>query len=231
MRPEEQCALSCPNCQQQKPMNALKPGLLQSLPIPSRIWTDLSVDFIGGLSELRGCDSVYAVGDRLSKYAHVSPCSRSITAEEATRLFLNHVWKLHQFPRSIIMDRDPKFVGAFWRAFMPRLKIDHSMTTANRAEADGQTECTSRTLIQYLRLYMHENLSEWLAFLPCAEWVYSIAARSTTCGSPASLVYTEAPLSDPVLDLAVGSQPFSGAGEEFREHLRSARECVRKEQE
>ena len=103
-------------------------------------------------------------------------------------------------------------MSSFWRAPMARLKIDHNMTTANHPEADGQTERTNRTLIQYLRLYTHENPSEWLDFLPCAEWVYNTTVDSTTRCAPASLVYTEAPLSDRVLDLAVGSQPFSGAG-------------------
>ena len=77
----EEYALVCPDCQQLKPRNALKPGLLQSLPTPERIWTDLSTDFIVGLPEVRGCDSVYVVVDRLSKYAHFIRCSSSITAE------------------------------------------------------------------------------------------------------------------------------------------------------
>ena len=95
---------------------------------------------------------------------------------------------------------------------MARLNIDHNMTTANQPEADGQTERTNRTLIQYLRLYTHENPSEWLDFLPCAERVYNTTVYSTKRCAPASLVYTEAPLSDPVLDLVVGSQPFWGPG-------------------
>ena len=105
------------------------------------------------------------------------------------------------------------------------------MTTANHPEAEGQTECTNRTLIQYLRLYTHEDPSEWLDFLPCAERVYNTTVHSTTRCAPASLVYTEAPLSGPVLDLAVGSQPFLGVGEEFKEQLRSKRERMRKAQE
>ena len=85
-------------------------------------------------------------------------------------------------------------------------------------------------LIQYLGLYVHEIPSAWLDFLPCAERVYKTTIHSTTQCSTASLVYREAPLTDPVLDLAVGSQPCSGAGEEFREQLRSARYSMRKVQ-
>ena len=87
----EQYALSCSDGQQVEHRNALSPGLLKSLPIPERIWTDLSMDFIVGLPELRGCDSVYVVFDRLSKYTHVIPRSSSITAEAAALLFLRYV--------------------------------------------------------------------------------------------------------------------------------------------
>ena len=76
----------------------------QSLLRPERIWTDLSMDFIVGLPEIRGCDSVYVVVDRLSKYAHFIPCSSSITAKAVARLFLTYVWELHGFPGSIITD-------------------------------------------------------------------------------------------------------------------------------
>ena len=175
----EEYALSCPSCQQLKPRNSFKPGLLQSLPVPERIWTDLTMDFIVGLPEVRGFDSIYVVVDRLSKYAHFIPCSSSITADGVAKLFLNHIWKLHGFPRSIITDRDPKFVSAFWRAFMTRLNIEHNMTTANHPEADGQTERTNRTLVQYLRLYAQQNPSAWLDFLPCAEWVYNNTVHSS----------------------------------------------------
>ena len=232
MRPSaEEYALTCPDCQQQKPRNTLKPGFLQSLPIPERIWTDISMDFIVGLPPARGCDCIYVVVDRLSKYAHFIPCSSNISAEGVAQLFINHVWKLHGFPKSIITDRDPKFVSAFWRELMQQLSIDHNMTTANHPEADGQTERTNRTLTQYLRLYTHEHPAKWLDFLPCAEWVYNTTVHSSIRCSPASLVYTDAPLSDPSLELAVGSQPRATAASDFRTQLAAARECMRKAQE
>lgn len=232
MRPAaEEYALSCPDCQQLKPRNSLKPGFLQSLPVPERIWTDLTMDFIVSLPEVRGCDSIYVVVDRLSKYAHFIPCSSSITAEGVAKLFINNVWKHHGFPRSIITDRDPKFVSAFWRSFMKHLNVQHSMTTANHPEADGQTERTNRTLIQYLRFYTQDNSAAWLDFLPCAEWVYNNTVHSSTRCAPASLVYTEAPLCDPELDLAVRSQFPSAAAEEFQKQLDSAKECMKKAQE
>ncbi|CDJ35849.1 Retrotransposon nucleocapsid protein, related [Eimeria mitis] len=139
--------------------------------------------------------------------------------------------KLQRFPKSIITDRDPKFVGAFWLSLMQQFSIDHDMTTANHPEADGQTERTNRTLVQYLRLYTQQNSSDWLDFLACAEWVYNTTVHSSTRCSPASLVYTETPPADPPLDLAVEIQPRSSAASDFGRQLAAVRECMRKTQE
>ncbi|CDJ28185.1 Retrotransposon nucleocapsid protein, related [Eimeria mitis] len=232
MRPSiEEYVLSCPDCQQQKPRNTLKPGFLHSLPIPDRTWTDISMDFIVGLPLVRGHDSIYVVVDRLSKYAHFIPCSSTVTAEGVAQLFINNVWKLYGFPKSIITDRHPKFVSAFWRSLMQRLGIENNMTTANHPEANGQTERTNRTLVQYLRLDTQQNTSNWLDILACAGWVYNTTVHSSTRCSPASLAYTETPLADPPLDLAVRSQPRPTVASDFGIELAAARECMRKAQE
>ncbi|CDJ28247.1 OSJNBb0049I21.6 protein, related [Eimeria mitis] len=127
--------------------------------------------------------------------------------------------------------RDPKFVSAFWRSLMQQLGINHNMTTANHPEADGQTERTNRTLVQYLRLYTQQNTPNWLDFLACAEWVYNTTVHSSTRSSPASLVYTETPLTDPPHDLAVGSQTRQTVAFDFGTQPAAARECMRKAQE
>ena len=46
------------------------PGALQPLPIPSSIWTDISMEFIVGLLKPGNKSVIMVVVNRLSKYAH-----------------------------------------------------------------------------------------------------------------------------------------------------------------
>lgn len=60
----------CQQCQQSKVETLTPVGLLQPLPIPTKVWTENSMDFIGGLPRVGKQDTILVVIYKLTKYAH-----------------------------------------------------------------------------------------------------------------------------------------------------------------
>ena len=100
---------ACEVCQRNKSDNLSPARLLQPLPIPTQVWTDISMDFIGGLPKSMGKDTILLVVDRLTKYAHFIPLGNPYTATDVIAVFLQEIVRLHGFSSSIVSDRDPLF--------------------------------------------------------------------------------------------------------------------------
>ena len=102
---------------------------------------------------------------------------------------------LHGVPKTIVSDRDVKFLSYFWKTLCVKLGINLLFSLAYCPQTDGQTEVTNQTLSTLLHVLIKRNIKEWEACLPIAEYAYNRARHSTTGKSPFEVVYGFNPLS------------------------------------
>jgi len=66
---------------------------LQPNKVLQGIWETITMDFIMDLLMSKGYDSIFTVVDRHSKAIILSPCHKTITAEQTSQLLIDNVWK------------------------------------------------------------------------------------------------------------------------------------------
>ena len=116
----------CVMCATSKPSNK-NLGLYTPLPVPSRPWESVSMDFVGGLPmSIKGHDYLYVGVDRFIKMCILMPCKKKIMPEMTTHLLFQNVCVLFGLHTFIISDQDSLFLGKFspslWELMETKMK-------------------------------------------------------------------------------------------------------------
>ena len=142
-------------------------GLYPPLPILNMPWEEVRLDFVLGLPiTQRNKDSIMVVIDMFSKIAHFVPCNKSNDAVHVTDLYFKEIVHLHGIPKTMVSDRDFKFLSHFWRTLWRKLGTSLLFYTSYHPQTDGQTDVINRSLGNFLWSYVGKNVKQWDLILP-----------------------------------------------------------------
>ena len=110
------------------------------------------MDFIEGLPKVGGKLVILMVVDRFSKYAHFIALGHLYTVFSIARAFFDDIVRLHDFPTSIVSDRDPVSTVHVWRDLFKMAGVTLRMSTAFHPQTDGQYEVVNKVIAMYLQL-------------------------------------------------------------------------------
>lgn len=133
----EQYVKSCKVCAVMKARPGKPLGLLQSIAEPNRSWDEIDMDFIVDLLESNGNTVIWTVIDRFSKQVHFVPCSGLPSARRLSKMFIQHIYRLHRDPHWIISDRGVQFTAHFWCNFVALIGSSQGLSSAFHPSTNG----------------------------------------------------------------------------------------------
>jgi len=176
--------LACSTCARNKTSHQPPSGLLHPLPVPTRPWSHIAIDFVTGLPISRGMSTIFTIVDRFSKSCHLIPLRKLPTAFQTAQLLVKHVFRLHGIPQEILSDRGPQFVSQVWKAFCSALNCKSSLTSGYHPQSNGQTERMNQQLESTLRCLTSNNPTDWSQYITWIEYAHNSLKSASTGQSP-----------------------------------------------
>ena len=180
---------SCHGCKRSKAFRKAYDGSLHQLSVPNDPWQHIAVDFVVDLppSKYEGEDTEYrnimVVTDRLTKMRQYVPCT-DMDAISTAKMFYRHVFSLFGLPETVTSDRGSQFISVFLKRLYERLDIKRQLSTAFHPQTDGQSENSNQIMEQYLRCYTDWLQTDWVEWLPAAQFAANNHVSETTQVTP-----------------------------------------------
>jgi hypothetical protein len=206
---------SCATCQAIKTSNQRPQGLLHSLPIPTKPWSSIGMDFVGPFPLADDVDYIWVVLCRLTSLVHLIPLRTTTTAAQLAPIFMSQIVRLHGLPETIVSDRDPKFTSQFWTETHRLLGIKLAKSTAFHPQTNGASERMIRKVSQVLRAMVRPDQLDWPKHLPAVEFALNSSVNESTGFAPFELTYGYVPKTIQT----IGESEFAGV-QDFADNAR-----------
>ncbi len=171
---------ACQTCARGKRSHRPPAGLLHPLPVPSRPWSHIALDFVSGLPPSKGNTVILTIIDRFSKSVHFIALPKLPSARETADLLVSNVFRLHGIPTDIVSDRGPQFISRVWEAFCNALGASVSLSSGYHPQSNGQAERANQELEAALCCVAAQNPASWSEHLPWVEYAHNSLSSSAT---------------------------------------------------
>ena len=104
-------------------------------------------------------------------------------------LFFKEVVRLHGMLRTIVSNRDAKFLSFFWKTMWCKLGTKLLFPTDCHPKIDGKIKVVNRTLSTLFKSIIKKNIKTWEDCLPHVEFAYNRTIHSTTKFLPFEIAY------------------------------------------
>ena len=141
---------SCHTCKISKPNNQKLFGLLHLLPVPSRPWEGISMNFVGPFPESKSClgpfDMICTVICLLTSIVHIILLKQTYRAREIVEIVFKNVYKLYRLLNYIVSNQDSLFTSTFWKRLHNLISIKLKLSSIYYLQTDRSTERMNKTI-------------------------------------------------------------------------------------
>ncbi|GBG86117.1 hypothetical protein CBR_g41020 [Chara braunii] len=136
-----------------------------------------------------GFSQVMVIVDRFSKFLNLIPLPPHAPKDLVIREFQQKYLLQFGTPKTLVSDRDPRFISTEWKEFTSHLGIKLCMTSGRHPEADGLVEEINQTVFQLLRALIIPDQETWDEELYSVKGLYNNSVHSATATTPNRLHY------------------------------------------
>ncbi|MCO5603308.1 hypothetical protein L7F22_057457 [Adiantum nelumboides] len=91
-------------------------------------------------------------------------------------------------PDRLLLHRDPRMTGLFWRALWQNLHSTLRFSSSYHPQTDGQSEIVNSAILDLLKCYVSDNPGRWEHDLSLVEFAYNNTIHSSIGKAPFEIV-------------------------------------------
>jgi hypothetical protein len=115
-------------------------------------------------------NAVLCIVDYHSGSVILEPTVMTCSAVDLAHMFIRRLFSQNGVPKTIISDREPRALSAFFSTFTKLLNITHGIATARHQQTDGKCERKIKDVKNLLKPYLDVTGTNWVDMLPILEF-------------------------------------------------------------